>query len=184
MNNEDIERMYGGTLCLYKGMPVRVVLVNRDNTVVVIVLLSGKELKVAFEAEHFSSPRGRIGYVNTDSKAFYLKRKPVRKWSDGFNRSNVQILGLGLRAPDKLQNLTHPGIAKAMFNLYPSLEEANKLVQAGASSVAFDKQFAISREELFYKNVSVGLNVNGTLVFHEGKEYLRGLIGISYEKSC
>ena len=186
MDNADIERMYGQTLCLYKGMPVKVELVNRDKSVLVIVLLSGKEMVVPFVAEHFSSPKGRIGYVNTDIVAYYVKRNPVRRWADGLNKNNVSIMGSGFmeRTPPGLVKLTHPGFAKAMFNLYPSLEEANKLVQAGAKSVAFDKQFAISKDAVFYKGTAVGANANGTLVFLDNKEYLRGLIGISYEKSC
>lgn len=181
----DIQRLYNKTLCIYRGMPVFVDTVDERSQVTFINLLTGKSTVVKYIATDFSAPRGRIGYVNCNGVAYYVKRMPVRRFHDGIHAGNVTIKATGadlIRHPVEVKSLTHVGYAYALFNQYPSLEEAFNGLDKGTVSVAFDKQFAITANRVYYKGVLVGSHNKKELTFLPEKEYLRGLIGISYEK--
>ena len=192
---DDIIQIYKDTLCLYNGIPVKVMDVNRDKRIRIFNLLSQKAQWVDFEFEKFSSPKGRLGYVNIMGVCLYIKRQPVRRWSNGLTRNNMSIVTNPLLAArdqeyavELAKERTHPSFISAMFGVYPSKEEALLMLEKGDKSVAFDRQFAIAKVGktdliLMYKGVMVGsVEKDGSFVFERKFEYLRNLLETGYGK--
>ena len=186
MDNNDIRRLYSDVLCLYRGIPVKVLEVDGD-TIVLHNLMFDKQIKVKFVQENFSPPRGRIGYVNHGAHTYYVKRRPVRKFQNGLALGNIHVSSptAAFDIPLVIRKLMSVGFVNAMMNVYPSLKECIEATRAGrVYSMAFDKQFWLTHDgKVLYKTECVGSLVDNEIVFNEGREYLRGLIGVSYEKS-
>lgn len=195
LNLHDIIQIYKDTLCLYNGVPVKVMEVNPDKRIRIFNLISQKVHWVLFDYNKFSAPRGRLGYVNIMGNALYVKRQPMRRFSNGLTRNNMIILaneGVGGEnlqyAMEILKERTSPAFIAPMFGEYPSRAEAlNFLKEEGVCSVAFDRQFSVSKSgrEIFlhYKSKIVAEMVDDNFVFSNKFSYLENLMESGYGKT-
>lgn len=196
LNHADVHQLYSETVCRYKGAPIRVMEINRDLMVTIMLLRHGKLAQVKFEQELFGPPLGRIGFVNEGVHAFYVTRQPVRRYQVGLNRGNVKYHHLPMADRKKAerdynvaQKMNTKSWAKALDNEYPSLAEALRIATEHKGTVAFDKQFAVDGERnIYYKTNKVGtipprMSTVKRVVFLKGYEHLDTLLIYSYDKT-
>lgn len=185
----DIIQLYHDSICMYKGHPVRVVVIDPDANVTLIYLRQDKKAKVKFERELFGPPLGRIGFVNEGIHAFYVTRQPIRRYQIGLNRGNIGIKGIPGRDPraykrdyDVCARMSTKAWGKALDNDYPTLVAALRIATEHQGSVAFDKQFAVDADRcIYYKDKVVGsipprMSTVKRIVFNAGYEYLDTLL--------
>ena len=160
----DIEALFCKTLVLYKGTPVYFKSISMGREAILLVLEHGKDIRVKFELEDFSAPRGRIGFVNHGNLAFYFARRPRRQYAVGVNTHNIVVSTLRYLSHER-QMAAHSEICAfnkkalhfAMLNQYPKFKEAFEQAVKTGGAVAFDKQFAIGSDGMiYYKNKLVG----------------------------
>lgn len=196
LNHADVHQLYLDTICTYKGAPVRVLEINRDLLVTVMLLRHGKLAQVKFEQELFGPPLGRIGFVNEGVHTFYVTRQPVRRFQVGLNRGNIKVNNLPIVDRKKAERdystalkMNTKAWAKALDNEYPTLAEALRLATEHKGTVAFDKQFAVDSERnIYYKTNRVGsipprMSTVKRVVFSQGYEHLDTLLIYSYDKT-
>ncbi len=127
----------------------------------------------------------RLGYVNSNlGYALYLTRIPLRQYKQGLCRSNVHIPGVNGQRIVNFENLIRePGFADSLRNIYPTYDEAaNRLNEnPNVRSVAFDKCFALERDELgffrlFYKGEPVAFGEDKSFKLPKKFCYLKEMI--------
>lgn len=195
---EDIFQLYNGSVCLYKGEPVKVVEILGRNEIVLRSLEFSKKFSVKFSFDYFSAPIGRIGFVNHGNLAVYVTRRPLRQWAVGLKNSNIKcrlpLIKVDIEHLDKLKAIRDVGkmelkaMAMSLKNNYPSFADALKLAVNKKGVFAFDKQFAVDYERnIYYKTRHVGRVPRGTnlekTVFTPGNDYLLLPLIQHYEKT-
>lgn len=190
----DLEQLYGKSIVLYKGKPVKVLTFNlREATV--LSLITGRKMHVEFKAEDFKPPVGRIGFINHGGHAFYVMRNPVRRFSIGHTQYNTVVRVLdGHRdnqyaAYEQVRALNVKGWGAALMNDYPPFKNAIGIAKETEGSCAFDKQFAVDAERnIYYKHRCVGTipprtTKLGRIQFQPEFQYLELLVEPHYEKT-
>jgi hypothetical protein len=196
MRVEDIRQLYDRSLVLYKNKPVYINDIGNDGDVQFLDLFSQRIRTAAFSMKDFTAPLRRLGFINTMGSVVYASRIPIRRYKVGLSEENVKFDSLGVNylkgkadTIARLTGLSVPEIGDALFNKYPSLEEAISFVRKFKGAMAFDKQFAVSSEGgLFYKTQLVGSASRGIkradqLEFRKGFEHLALLLDKGYEKT-
>lgn len=197
ISDEDIHMLYCGSVCLYKGIPVKVTDSMRQK-VVVKYLETGKLEEVKFALKDFSAPIGRIGFVNVMHVALYITRMPLRQYTVGVKAGNIRVslpeykcnMDMNVNAIQRhLSNMECPEIAQAMLGRYPGINDAIALALEHKGSYAFDRQFAVDHErKIYYKLKHVGHLPRGAVtledtVFRKDCEYLQLPLLQHYEKT-
>lgn len=105
---------------------------------------------VNFNDEELDIRSVTIGYINTDSGAYYVTRPPFRKQKQGTSTVNCYIAPVGTMAFSQIQpqTLFSRHVKDALQGKYPSLKGCMKHMMGGAaqvSSMAFSKDFAIKK---------------------------------------
>lgn len=122
--------------------------------------------RVLLNSKHFDWSAFKLGYVNSDNLgAIYVERQAVRKYKSGLYVGNVRVFdpdGEQFDAiPDDL--LYSNALGRTITNVFPSMDaalaEVNK--KDGLSCVAFDRHFALYRDELgviklLFRNKAIG----------------------------
>lgn len=144
----------------------------------------------------------QLGYVNYNKTSYYLKRKPLRKWKQGFYHEYLSLVENQLPADPELQMkhpwakkiMNMPTVAKLMIsqsmvdlydNRYPSFRRAWVMVSMmDYDSVAWHRHWAFVRRStrqgrrnipvysLHYKGKLVGNIVEGTVTLKHEFRYL------------
>lgn len=192
----DIDQLYRNSLILYKNKPVYVEQVNREGECTILDISTNRARVVKFSFKDFAPPARRLGFINLLGSVVYAARNPVRRYKVGINVENTRVVSLdvsypsgGGRTVDRAYTFRCPEVADALFNKYPSLEEAIKQVTEINGACAFDKQFAVdSRQRIWYKTqivgtVKVGAKTADDIIFNDGFEHLINLLDGNYEKS-
>lgn len=118
----------------------------------------------------------KLGYVNFKKGTHYLTRVPMRKdWRQGL-RMNTILTAQG----DKPAMIPYHVIANTIMGKFPSfkecLERLNQSKLKGVQSIAFCRNFSISKEELTWKGLfSVGsVNMeNGNIHINDESSWVR-----------
>jgi hypothetical protein len=114
-----------------------------------------------------------VGFVNGVFNCFYIARMPRRIYYVGLSEENVTKAMIGKRNDGMGPAIYSENVVYALNDIYPTIEEAVDLINQGAESVAFNKQFAVRKGmHLYYKTSLVGSVANGKCVFNPGKEFL------------
>ena len=105
---------------------------------------------VNFNDEELDIRSVTIGYINTDSGAYYITRPPFRKQKQGTSTVNCYIAPVGTMAFSQIQSQTlfSRHVKDALQNKYPSLKGCMRHMMSGVtyvSSMAFAKDFAIKK---------------------------------------
>lgn len=148
-SQRDVQRRLDDTICFYKNKPVWCAYVGGNMFQLFSFTPKGGandalEQHVDYTDPDFSYTIPTIGYVNSDKRARYLKRVPLRNQRyglpiDALRWSDQQNLA------DRNSIVGNDYVAKMLMNDYPSLEEAMRLVSKGKrESCAFCKQYAVA----------------------------------------
>lgn len=194
---EDLQRDLRGCVVMYKNKPVYVTSIGRDGEVVFRDLLSQKEERAPFTLKEFTNPVRRVGFVNVMGSVVYVSRVPHRKYYMGLNPQNIQIKGIAgvdypqgaAYAKQRILTMCIPEIGEAIMDKYPSLAEAIKHTKKHGGAMAFDKQFAVTKDRaIYFKGELVGtvdLTAKGAqdIKWEQGKEHLQILLDGNYEKT-
>lgn len=113
-----------------------------------------------------------LGFVNTSSDMVYVARKPMRRdWKQGLSHNSMVTYGK-LR-PDEINMKL---LVQPIMKQYPSFTRALASLQGKKQSVAFSRDFGISKfgEQLVlvYRQHRVGTIVDGEPVLDTGKMFL------------
>ena len=195
---DDLRAMFADTLCMYNNKPYFIENITDRYFAVCTNLLTQRREEILMDETTFAAPMRRIGMVNIKQSVLYVRRKPVRRYKAGLNKTNTmfEILpavtypegsGETIRA---LYPLRAVEIADAMFGNYPTIAECIEAFEREtAVAMAFDHQFALTvGGKVIYKNLVVGSYKKTAttvydLVFDEKYQYLISLLDNNHEKS-
>lgn len=192
----DLVTYFKNTVCMIDGVPSYVVRISDDNKFYYKNLITNEAGYIDFDPKRVRSPDARLGMVNMAGVAYYLQRRPVRRYQMGLTKENTVVgaiegvdyrnAGLGNEA---LARIDCSEVADALVGNYPSFAEALERVKTFGGVVAFDRQFAIDEARyIYYRKNRVGrvprmVTSPEHITFDEGYEYLSCVVnGISYEK--
>jgi hypothetical protein len=188
---EDIRQLYVGSVCMHKGVPIYFYKVSMEH-VVTYYVLETQALKTAkFSLKDFTSPAGRLGFVNVMGGAVYVQRLPVRRFSVGLTKENLLVKTVrGCRYPEgenasieRIKGRNTPELHYTMMGVFPSMEEAYNEAVDVRGCVAFDRQFCINCDTgVYYKTQFVGVYGDKKINFEPQHKYLELLLGNEYEK--
>lgn len=166
LTEEDIQLRINDTLCRLDGEPVYVSSSGKYPHVMCVPILgeSAPEILDANSSRlDVSSPE--FGMVQQGTDVYFGVRLPLRQQKQGLSNGNHQYTLIGV--PSRNVRPNHKGffsdkrpLAKSIKNLYPSIEEAREIYQAGGS-VPLSRRIALSRsggvEAVVYTTLLVGL---------------------------
>lgn len=183
----DLSQLYVGSLFNYASSYVFGEAMVGENLLKVQDISTGNAYNVIYDPELFKPILARLGMVNTGNSAFYAQRRPSRNYSVGLTSANIRVSRIGSASVDSgvryeaLSRANSKHFIDCFNNRYPSLEEAlAKFEDRNVQSVAFDKQFAVSRVEdqfrIYYRLTPVGWIEDGKIVFNKSYAYLKGAL--------
>lgn len=196
LSEADIGQLFGDSVCLYDGHPVKVV--RAGNNMRILNLEHGKESTVKFDFNKFKALKSRLGFVNVNGVAFYAARTPSRNFSVGITQRNVKINapnpGLYNRnayhaAYDRVRKMVGKEWFDTIKGSYPNLATAIKVAVNTKGLCAFDRQFAIDcNRNVYYKLTKVGslperARSTNRVTFYKGCEHLELLLNPDYDKT-
>lgn len=193
MNLADLHNMYYHSLILHRNKPCKVMDINDRGDVLLWDLNDQRSKKVKWDEKNFQAPTRRLGMVNINNTVVFANRIPVRKYWVGLHRNNIEVNSLlneaygdPTVAKEQVKLLQDKAVADALFNRYPSFEEAYETVSMWKMAVAFDKQFAIdTRKAIWYKRDIVGKargKTIDTIEFDKNKQHLSLLLNGEWKK--
>lgn len=183
----DVQQKFESSILMYNKKPVLFLKVSGNMKDCRIYDLMGqKEEVVPFFEEDFTPPIPRIGMVNINGGAFYVKRIPIRRYKLGYSSENLQVVELPCEYPDRtekdkmaIRGLRTKELAQSILKKYPTLKKAFAHLEQFDGIIAFDKQFAVtSTNNLVYKNKIVGTHDFKNIKFAKGFEYLEQLVKV------
>lgn len=196
---EDINQLFEGTLCRYKDSVVKVEGIRDAKTLRVFDLRTQRVKDIPFVLEEMGAPLGRIGFVNHCNWAFYITRKPLRRYQVGLSRNNIQIQavvadnpgGHPLRqAMEEVTNLKLSTFLDSVNNVFPSFEDALEKAVERKGVYAFDRQFAVDYgRNIYFRDKFCGIlpprvRKKERIVFQQKFEHLDLLLNQDYEKTA
>jgi hypothetical protein len=124
-----------------------------------------------------------LGYVNYKGNAYYLSRKPVRKWKQGLSLDSVHIREEKNKGFISKSDIMHSrSLVDCVNNKYPSLSQAFHAVYSGAvTSSAFGRTFSLRYDHkgkglslvLLYKEQKIGYVANDGIELNTNFEFLK-----------
>jgi len=189
----DLRMMFDNTLIRYKDEPVFIHRLYEDKIAECLFIGNQEEKIIHILDKGFNFTPISAGYVNVRGNTVYLRRIPMRKYKQGLSKECIEAL---IEAGDFDSAAVYDDCrrqvaslkAKCLYNMakkvYPSLEEAIASFEDKAVSVAFDRQFCVTRNGLLrFKHMHVGVvNLdNAKITFQEDKAYLKHALGNNYE---
>lgn len=182
INIADAKMMYQDTLVLRKGIPIFIRQITDDGMVHAWHLPNQKFLRFRFKQADLSNPSFRLGYVNLGTNCFFLCRFTARIYKAGLNNTNIKSTQYSdhplnrveqLEASNIMKTLSSVSLYKTIKGIYPEIREAFRQATENKGVVAFDRQFAVSKDAIiFYKGKVVGSLVDGCVVLMESYAHL------------
>lgn len=117
----------------------------------------------------------KLGWINFDRTCSFFMRMPIRgAYQQGTSDRNTTALG---ELDVTLKYIDLKDIQKTVDNNYPNFYKATTMVEdLNYKKVAFSRNFAISKHEIFYKGVSVGVREHRNVKFNKQNEYLGSIL--------
>ncbi len=193
----DLQQMFDGTLSIHKNKPYYIHKVNNGFIARCTNLITQREELLPIHEENFGAPTQRLGYVNVHGNVVYCLRTPIRRYKAGLSNENFVVKSFhgkydtsGAHAKAHVSGMMSIELADCVLGKYPTVPEAYKRIrEGGVFAVAFDRQFAMTREnEVFYKGKRVGEYKNNPkgiqdITFDAEFTYLNTLLDGNYEKA-
>lgn len=195
----DIIQLFQGVLVRYKDSVIKVEDVMGDKRMMVFDLSTQRRKHINFNLDELSAPIGRIGFVNHGNWAFYVTRRPLRRYNAGLIKNNIKIdpvdcpnpARINTRVPaEEVSNLKLRTVLNSINGEYPSLAEALEKAKDSNGVYAFDRQFAVTYDRnIYFRTQFVGLLPPRTtkkerIVFKQEFEHLDLLLNQDYEKTA
>lgn len=153
-NQHDVYRWLNGTICKYKGELVYVTVEdgNRNVNEIFVTPFGGKKIKVKCTDDDFSVIMPELGYVNADTGAYYMMKRPNRVQRAAISTDTI---GFKHRIPvNGGQVLNGPEGYNMLMDIYPSFKECEKKVNwEDQTSMAFAKHLAIVMPNKYSKYI-------------------------------
>ncbi len=166
------QRLHNGVI-LWDGVPHRI---NTENDALNIAdLVTGEMVArgVDPDHEHLDISSFELGYINTNSGAYYLTRMPLRQFKQSISSGSVIEYSLGNGGPmrdgmGRSRWLMTKEFRDRYTKPFPSFDKALELLD-NRESVALSPNVALTRDELgtvkvWFKLESVGVIVAGTRI--------------------
>lgn len=165
------------SLIRYRGQPAYVTEV--DGTTLVLHMTRQNEMVLVRLPDAQVDVRPvPLGYVNGNTKCWFVTRKPERRYKQGLTARSMSITG-----PEMSMHisrfLTCVGFAKAVLGEYPDYRNALRSVRRRQGSKAFSRRFALSWDKelgealLCHRSKRVGQVQDGRPVLSERNQYLQ-----------
>lgn len=172
-NLEDTKQKLVGTYCMYSGKAVVVKVVeeivptNSPNfRLLGSYLFNGRAFECNLDDPLFNCSEFNIGYVNRLSAAVWWYRLPMKQWQQGLKQSQLNTKYSNRAYVHGFEFRGKP-VAQMLENAYPNVQEASDLLtNQEAQIVAFHKNFAMTRDEVYkgftveYKGEVIGSTFN------------------------
>lgn len=193
----DLDQQYSKCLINYKGRIVYVGGFDGALNIHYTDISTGKRHEEKVDVKALKPILNRLGFVNHNGHALYLRRVPVRRYQVGISTNNSNVLFIEhfryhktiSRALDQVRRLTVKSIVDMFNNSYPPLKNAIDIAVASEGACAFDKQFAVDcHRNIYYRNRRVGTipprcTTLKRIEFNKGFEFLETVLEPSYEKT-
>jgi hypothetical protein len=189
---EDLCQMFEGSVCIHKNKPYLIKNINGDNVANCTNLLTQRQEFINIDEENFTAPTQRLGYINVHGGVIYASRIPIRRYKVGLSKENT-VFDVGTcnyhegaaEALRQVKSLSSIELGDCIMGKYPTLQQAIKLIVKGSFAVAFDRQFALQGDSIYYKRDLVGKLVRKagepTIIFKKNYEHLEILLDGKYE---
>lgn len=163
----EANRRLAGTVVLRNGRPIYVHgIVGNFEAVCLEMPFLAREVRVPLADLDYRNLR--LGYVNYQGEALYLRRQPTRRYKQGLNSENVVIPPMKPGKKASWGTLTKDaGVIDNLSGAYPTLPEAIRMLRSGKHiSVAFDRNFAVEKSNLdliflMYRGEETGYSERG-----------------------
>lgn len=130
----------GGTIVRYGNIPVTVLSVSQDGTVIYSVL--GSEEHGQCKLKQLDINPVPLGYANLNKSVLYICRRPMRQdWRQGLRKQNMTC-------PENISINVQPGtLHNVIKGIYPSYDECVEKLghYTSVQGIAFNREFAIRR---------------------------------------
>ena len=180
----DLKQLYQGSVLRYANRPVYVNQILNPTTANITDLETMIDHNVVIDPRLFEAlPRG-LGYFNSTrfNGAVWVARTPARRFSLGLcPGSNVRINATWGGAAD----LRDSGVAHALWNDYPTWEEAVKKIERNERPVAVSPHFLllVDKRIMFRQRVVVGALKDGEVKLSNRFTHIKELLELEYGKN-
>jgi hypothetical protein len=189
---EEIRFRLENTIVLYEGLPVFITKTRRGDELVDDKDISRvyfqkmpfkrgqKEERRYLSSKKFDLKPFPMGYFNSEGKALYASRRPVRQNKQGLSANTLIIDDDGRqRGGFGFEDIIRDqGFCDMILGVYPSFKDAGDIIDKdGCNSVAISRAFALAMDDdlgaLILKNrgVSCGLAFKGDRGFRLAPKY-------------
>jgi len=121
-----------------------------------------------------------LGYVNYGQEAYYLSRKPVRRWKQGLGEESLSVISHMAKKAIIPRGgiIASPALAYCIENKYPSIQKCYKKINSGlVNSMSFSRDFALGWKKelilLYYKGKEIGLFSKNGLNLNKNYSFLK-----------
>ena len=117
----------------------------------------------------------KLGWINYNKDCSFFMRMPIRgAYQQGTSDRNTITIGNGDVC---FSMLDFKNIQNTSDNIYPNLYTAIKKVDTlNYTKVAFSRNFAVSKNEIFYKGYQVGYREGQKITFNNQNKYLESIL--------
>lgn len=159
LSRADLSLRLNGTLCLWDGEPVKV-LVEEDfssDTDIRISFFNGKTRPktVDYTCGRLTCDGIKLGYVNIHDACYFVARLPVRRNTMSLSQNSISVSNGGSRTI-----LFTSEMRNTILGIYPEFKDAIVTVE-NRYSIAISRDFALQRENnlkyLHYRDTRVGI---------------------------
>ncbi len=164
-NMEEIGQKVVGSICMANGEGPYYIS-DASASYATAVDKSGKNI-------HIPKPRSvdwrppKLGYITSGNNTYFLSRNPCRRWKVGIYPRNIK--------PNVFDRITYVDILKgldtAQKNFYNNQRSYLEKIKIGMV-VPLSRNYAISRDSLFFQDEKIGNHKNNTIEFFSEKDMM------------
>jgi len=173
----DLGMRLGESLIRYRGMPAYV-RGNDGRNLYLFLPRTQEETVIRLPNEGIDVRPVPLGYVNGNSKCWFVTRSPERRYKQGLTTRSININGPRMTMPTS-GFITCLGFAKAILNEYPNYSNALRSVRRSNGSKAFSRRFALQYDKelkevaLMHRGKRVGMLDGNKPVLSGANKYLQ-----------
>jgi hypothetical protein len=174
---QDLTMRLGESLIRYRGKPAYV-RGNDGRNLYLLLTRSQEETVIRLPDESIDVRPVPLGYVNGNSKCWFVTRSPERRYKQGLTARTINISGPRMSMPVS-SFITCLGFAKCILNEYPDYANALKSVLRSNGSKAFSRRFALQYDKdlkevaLLHRGKRVGMLDGNKPVLSSANKYLQ-----------
>lgn len=143
----DISMRLSGSLIRYKEEPFYIRDTSEDGlTLHGFFPRTGGDKSVKLPCKDLNIRPVPLGYINGNTKCWYVTRQPTRRYKQGLESRTLNIKGPQMRMPVS-DFLTCRGFSRGVKGDYPTFDHCLKAVKSRKISRAFSRRFCLSWNE-------------------------------------